>query len=198
MSAQPKKRCGECTACCVALRVDTPEFKKEGGLACQHLTAKGCGIYQTRFKICREFLCGWLLFPELDEGWRPDRSGILILQVAQASLPKAYQPAGNGVQLLVTGGEAAVIRPGFAEYVVDLVSRGVGVYMTATTPRSLLNEYLQPFAAAGDLSGARQTLLYLYRLLAVARGRKGFFWMLPHFYRLHLEKWRLVAKKYNK
>jgi hypothetical protein len=50
--------------------------------------------------------------------------------------------------------------------------------MTATTPRSLGNEYLQPFAAAGDMSGARQTLLYLYRL--------------------HLEKWRLVAEKYNK
>jgi len=133
-------------------------------------------------------------FPELDADWRPDRSGILILRVAQASLPKAYQPAGNGVQLLVTGGEAAVTRPGFAEYVVDLLSRGVGMYMTTTTPRSLLNEYLQPFAAARDAVGARRTLIHLYRLLTVARGRKGLLWMLSHFYRLHLEKWRLVAK----
>lgn len=194
MSAQPKKRCGECTACCVELKIDTPELRKEGQVPCPHLTGGGCGIYQTRFKICREFLCGWLLFPELDENWRPDRSGVLILQVAQASLPKAYQPAGHGVQLLVTGGEAAVTRPGFAEYVMDLVSRGVGVYMTATTPRSLLNEYLQPFAAAGDISGARRTLIHLYRLLMAAKGRKGLFRMLPHFYRLQLEKLRLAAK----
>ncbi len=194
MSAQPKKRCGECTACCVELKIDTPELRKEGQVPCPHLAGGGCGIYQTRFKICREFLCGWLLFPELDEHWRPDRSGVLILQVAQASLPKAYQPAGHGVQLLVTGGEAAVTRPGFAEYVVDLVSRGVGVYMTATTPRSLLNEYLQPFAAAGDISGARRMLIHLYRLLMAAQGRKGLLRMLPHFYRLQLEKLRLATK----
>ena len=34
----------------------------------------------TRPKICREFLCGWLLFPELGDDWRPDRSGVIILQ----------------------------------------------------------------------------------------------------------------------
>jgi hypothetical protein len=197
-AASLAKTCGGCSACCVALTIDTPELRKESQVPCPHLTPKGCGIYQTRFKICREFHCGWLLFPELDEDWRPDRSGVLILQVAQASLPKAYQPAGHGVQLLVTGGEAAVTGPGVAEYVVDLVSRGVGVYLTATTPRSLLNEYLQPFAAAGDISGARRTLMLLYRLLTAMQGQKGLLQMLPYFYRLQLEKWRLAAKKYNK
>ena len=195
MSTPSKKRCGECKACCVELKIDAPEFRKNGQTLCPHHTGEGCGIYKTRYKVCREFLCGWLLFPELGEDWRPDRSGVLILQVAQASLPPAYQPAGHGVQLLVTGGEAAIARPGFAEYVAGLVARGVAVYLTATTPRALVNEHLQPLVVAGDLPGAGRTLMHLYRLLTVTREGKGFLRKLPHLYRLYLEKQQLLVKK---
>jgi hypothetical protein len=188
----PSKTCGECNLCCIELPIETPELHKNGQTPCSHLTEKGCGIYDTRFPICRQFLCGWRLFPELDEAWRPDRSGILILQVPQVSIPKIYQPAGHGVQLLITGGEAAVTRPGFAEYVVDQVSRGVAVYLAATTPRALLNEYLQPIG--GNLPAARWIILHLYRLLMTARAKKGFLAMLPHFYRLHVEKQRATLK----
>ncbi|MEO8895385.1 MAG: hypothetical protein ABI450_05840 [Rhizomicrobium sp.] len=191
----PSKSCGECNLCCTELPIETPELRKKAQTPCSHLTAKGCGIYETRFPICRQFLCGWMLFPELDADWRPDRSGILILQVAQASIPKIYQPAGHGVQLLITGGEAAVTRPGFAEYVLDQVSRGVAVYMTATTPRALLNEYLQPLAAPENLPAARRIILHLYRLLMAAKAGKGFLGMLPYFYRLHVEKQRAALKK---
>jgi hypothetical protein len=198
MSAKTKKSCGECNACCSDLEIDTPEFKKPGGTPCAHLTTKGCGIYTTRFPICRQFLCGWLLFPELDKDWRPDRSGVIILQVAQASIPPLYQPAGHGVQLLVTGGEAAITRPGFAEYVSELVRRKVAVYMTATTSRSLVNEDLEALVAAGDLAGTVRTLTHLYRLLTAARDKKGFFSMVTQFYRMHVEKQRLLAKNRNK
>ena len=197
-AASPSKSCGECNLCCTELKVDTAEFKKDGGVPCQHLGAQGCGIYLTRFKICREFLCGWLLTPELGEDWRPDLSGVLILQIAQASLPAAYQPAGNGVQFLITGGEAAIARPGFGEYVTDLVSRGVGVYLTATTPHALVNEHLQPMAAARDLPGAVRTLTHLYRLAAAARDKKGLLRMLPHLYGLHVEKQRALTKNRSK
>ena len=147
------KSCGDCHACCVELNIDTPEFQKKGQTPCPHLSAGRCGIYHKRPQICREFLCGYLLFPELDESWRPDRSGIVILQVAQASLPKPYQQAGHGIQLLVTGGEAAILRPGFVDYVFGLVRAQVGVYLTAMIPRAMLNQYLEPFVAAGDFEG---------------------------------------------
>jgi hypothetical protein len=192
VSAPTSKSCGECNLCCIELPIETPELRKKAQMPCSHLTSKGCGIYTTRFPICRQFLCGWMLFPELDADWRPDRSGVMILQVPQVSIPKIYQPAGHGVQLLITGGEAAVTRPGFAEYIVDQVSRGVAVYMTATTPRALLNEYLQPIGA--NLPAARRIILLLYRLLMAARAKKGFLRMLPHFYRLHVEKQRAVLK----
>jgi hypothetical protein len=193
--APPSKSCGECNLCCIELPIETPELRKKAQTPCSHLTTKGCGIYEARFPICRQFLCGWRLFPELDADWRPDRSGVLILQVPQISIPKIYQPAGHGVQLLITGGEAAVTRPGFAEYVLDQVSRGVAVYMTATTPRALLNEYLQPLAAPENLPAARRIILHLYRLLMAAKAGKGFLGMLPYFYRLHLEKQRAALKK---
>jgi hypothetical protein len=192
VSAPTSKSCGECNLCCIELPIETPELRKKAQMPCSHLTSKGCGIYTTRFPICRQFLCGWMLFPELDADWRPDRSGVMILQVPQVSIPKIYQPAGHGVQLLITGGEAAVTRPGFAEYIVDQVSRGVAVYMTATTPRALLNEYLQPIGA--NLPAARRIILLLYRLLMAARAKKGFLRMLPHFYRLHVEKQRAALK----
>ena len=190
----PQKSCGDCHACCVELTIDTPELQKKGQVPCRYLSSGRCGIYQDRFKICREFLCGYLLFPELDESWRPDRSGILVLQVAQASLPKAYQEAGHGIQLLVMGGEAAILRPGFAEYVFRLVLGRVGVYLTAMIPRAMLNQYIEPFVAAGDVEGARRSLLHVYRLLAASGKRQGFPRLLPHLYGLEIERLKLRLK----
>jgi hypothetical protein len=192
--AGPQKSCGDCHACCVELIIDTPELQKKGQTPCVHLSGGRCGIYDKRFKICREFLCGYLLFPELDEDWRPDKSGILVLQVIQASLPKDYQGAGHGIQLLVTGGEAAILRPGFAEYVFGLILGRVGVYLTAMIPRAMLNQYLEPFVAAGDLEGTRRTLLLVYRLLTASGKKQGFLRLLPHLYGLEIEKLKLRLK----
>lgn len=192
------KTCGECRACCVDLKIDTPEFKKEARILCPHHSGSGCGIYATRYKICREFLCGWLLFPELGDDWRPDRSGVIILQKAYDQLPPAYQPAGNGVHLFIPGGEAAINRPGFAAYVADLVSRGVAVYLDVTTPNTLVNEHLQDMVAAGDLAAIARTLIHLHRLQLGAWYKKGFFRILPHLYRLYLEKARARIKNASK
>lgn len=194
-SADPSsKSCGACNLCCIELPINTPELRKKAQTPCSHLTEKGCGIYATRFPICRQFLCGWRLFPELGEEWRPDLSGIMIVQVAQKDLPEIYRAAGHGMQFLVLGGEAAVTRPGVAEYVADQVSRGVAVYLTADTPRALVNEYL-PAAAANDLPAVRRIILHLYRLLMAARAKKNVLAMLPFFYRLHVEKQRAAVKK---
>jgi hypothetical protein len=191
----PAKTCGECHACCVELTIDTPEFKKAPLIPCEHLKGGRCGIYNKRFKICHEFLCGWLLSPELEQQMRPDLSGILMLVVAQASLPEAYRAAGNGMQLLVIGGEAAITNPGVAEYVFEQVSRRVGLYLTATIPRAMLNPYLEPFVAAGDREGARRTLVQVYRLLTVSGKKKRFLSLLPALYRIQLEKMRIKSNR---
>jgi hypothetical protein len=39
--------------------------------------------------VCQQFLCGWRLFDELDDDWRPDLSGVLVMRKAPAELPAA-------------------------------------------------------------------------------------------------------------
>ena len=71
MSQAPTSNdCGDCTVCCHSLRVI--ELDKPAGIYCQHcVPGKGCGIYETRFDICRTFLCGWRQVPQLGDAWRP-------------------------------------------------------------------------------------------------------------------------------
>jgi hypothetical protein len=70
--------CGECTACCIDLNIDTPELVKLSDQACPHCTGAGCGIHERRPSVCRDFYCGWRQIPWLTDAWRPDRIGIML------------------------------------------------------------------------------------------------------------------------
>lgn len=61
--------------CCDVLGV--PELGKPYFARCEHLTEKGCGIYETRPVSCRDYHCIWLKGYGEDSD-RPDRSGILV------------------------------------------------------------------------------------------------------------------------
>ena len=154
--------CGNCTVCCMALRVI--ELDKEAGRYCNHcLPGKGCGIYETRFEVCRTFLCGWRLVPRLGEARRPDKSGILMLRQAVDKLPQEHRAAGPGMNFVILGAEQAISRPGFADYVATLVRRNVAVYLSADTPKTLINRYLEKQAAARDVPAVTGMLLHIYR-----------------------------------
>jgi hypothetical protein len=158
--------CGDCFACCQALPIIEPELQKKAGILCPHHNGRrhGCAIYETRPTVCRGFLCGWRLVPELGDAWRPDRSGILPVLVEKADVPENHRAAGDGFNLIVTGGEAAIHRPGFADYVGTLVRRNVAVYLSVETPKTLINPYLEKLAAMRDMAGLNAMLLHLYRL----------------------------------
>lgn len=87
MTALTKRACGPCTACCIGLKIVALELKKKARVPCPHLSGKGCGIYETRPGVCREFLCGWRLFEDMDNSWRPDLSGILTMRRAPSEMP---------------------------------------------------------------------------------------------------------------
>jgi hypothetical protein len=159
--SEAENTCGTCTVCCLALRID--EFGKQAGAMCQHCIPEGCGIYESRYEVCRGFLCGWRIVSALGNDWRPDRSGILILLVEKEKLPEEHRAAGEGVQFVVLGGEKAIRRPGFAEYVSTLVSRDVAVYMSADSPKTLINKYLRPLVATKNKAGLLEMLLHIYR-----------------------------------
>ena len=54
-------------------------MKLSPGHACQHISAAGCGIYETRpEKPCRTFKCAWLTeVDEFPDDMRPDISGTI-------------------------------------------------------------------------------------------------------------------------
>ncbi|HET7785269.1 MAG TPA: hypothetical protein VFL36_04820 [Myxococcales bacterium] len=53
-------------------------LQKPWGERCPNLGDVGCAIYASRPAECAEFNCWWFVSPELPEGMRPDRSGILV------------------------------------------------------------------------------------------------------------------------
>jgi hypothetical protein len=84
------RACGTCTACCdgwVAGTIRGHEMRP--GVRC-HFAGDGCcTIYDERpVSPCRNFVCGWLApgspFPE---EFRPDRLGVMIIQVAWRGKP---------------------------------------------------------------------------------------------------------------
>ncbi len=82
---EPRRSCGDCTLCCTLLRVD--ELKKRGGTPCPQLRGPtgGCGIYETRPRICRAYRCLWLQ-GKLEEGDRPDLLGAILDHVNEAGV----------------------------------------------------------------------------------------------------------------
>ena len=53
---QPRK-CNGCTVCCTVFGVD--ELDKQPWTDCEHRCEEGCGIYESRPKLCKTFYCLW-------------------------------------------------------------------------------------------------------------------------------------------
>ena len=68
--------CGECTVCCTLSVVS--ELNKGAGITCKYCD-KGCSIYTTRPKVCKEFECAYLQGGKNIE-LRPDRCGIMFFK----------------------------------------------------------------------------------------------------------------------
>ncbi len=113
-----ERDCGECTACCTVLTVNTPEFAKPAGVACVNLTAAGCGIHATRPRICRTWFCAWRRVANMPDEARPDRSGLLV------SLTFVHKPQNcfEGVSITVRALDGSdAIASGMAATVLDSV-----------------------------------------------------------------------------
>lgn len=72
-----QKACGSCTMCCKVY--DVPELNKLSGHWCSYVAqGRGCKIYETRPKLCRDFFCNWIYVGELGPEWKPDKSRLVI------------------------------------------------------------------------------------------------------------------------
>ncbi len=181
-----EKTCGPCQVCCVALKIKTPQLRKDPQVPCPHLVEKGCGIYESRPPVCRGFLCGWRLMPELDASWRPDVSGVMLLPLPEAQVPKPYRAAGPGWVFVISDAGKA-ITPKLGRLTAAMVKRRTAVFLSVMTPRIQMNEQLEK--VANDPDGVMRVLRQAHdRLLPAATGKGlGRIWAL---YRAQVDRMR--------
>ena len=131
------RTCGDCTACCTVLTVDTPDFKKPAETPCIHLASHGCGIHAVRPHICRTWFCAWRRIAGMPDEARPDRSGILV------SLDFVREPRNcfEGVSIIVrTLAGSDAIKSGMAGTILDsLCDRLVPVWFSDGSRKMLMH-----------------------------------------------------------
>jgi len=154
----PGRECGTCSVCCRDLAIVQPEFTKLPGLLCEHcLPGQGCGIYEKRFSTCREYDCGWRSFENMDDSWRPDRSGVLI------TLEFSDQGAA-AANLILVSGVAAARTDRFAGMVAGFIESGTETHMVLPADAGMmaynipLNGILGPAIHARDLAKVKEII----------------------------------------
>lgn len=78
MAAALGKVCGACTMCCSALEI--VELAKDAGPLCGNSCGSACSIYAARPQVCRDFECEWLTRRDLPPHFRPDRTGVILME----------------------------------------------------------------------------------------------------------------------
>jgi hypothetical protein len=132
----PGRVCGECTACCITLRIDDPDLKKYADIPCSKLRPDGgCGIYESRPDVCRGWYCAWRFMPQLDDDWRPDRSKIIIRIHTGAKGGLVLQPMGKASELLLSEKVLSLVG--------SFVEQSVPIYISLPTKPRRCHALLQ-------------------------------------------------------
>jgi len=131
------RACGDCTACCIALTVDTPDFSKPAGTPCRHLTSEGCGIHAVRPHICRTWFCAWRRVAAMPDNARPDRSGLLVSLNFVREPRNCFEGVSINVRLLPG---SAALDNGMAATILDvLCDRLVPVWFSDGSRKMLMH-----------------------------------------------------------
>jgi hypothetical protein len=78
------RTCGTCTLCCKLSAIEA--LGKPAFAWCKHcMIGRGCRVYDTRPKECRDFYCGFMTLPHLGEEWRPSTSKLILASEADGN-----------------------------------------------------------------------------------------------------------------
>jgi hypothetical protein len=128
------RECGACTVCCTVPTINKPEIQKLSGATCRHCTAAGCAIYETRPPICRSYYCAWRTVEIFDDGWRPDKSGVMPY-VETEGISDAFD-LSTGIGLMLVGNPLKTVRQRwFQEFVTTGVMNSVPLFLSLPGPR---------------------------------------------------------------
>jgi hypothetical protein len=145
------RECGTCVVCCALYHI--PELQKPSATLCRH-AQEGCTIYETRPQVCRSFFCLWRRNPTLDDGWRPDRSGVIIRAVVDG-IPEHFRIRTGLIFDLTRADESLIAQDRFVDAVSGQVSRGVPVFLAIYDARGAVRLLVNEACAAAVRSGAR-------------------------------------------
>jgi hypothetical protein len=151
------RECGECTACCVVLLIDDENFKKPADQVCSNLMEKGgCKIYSTRPSVCQDWYCAWRFMEQLDDTWRPDRSGIMVRSDENGII---FQPIRDPKDVLTKDRAIELIAGG--------VAQGIPMSMSIPTQKGFrsfglsLNEPLEEAVQSRNLVIIQEKMIEL-------------------------------------
>ena len=166
------RKCGQCTVCCRVPPIRAKGLVKAAGVLCEHcVEGAGCTIYRKRPNLCRDFYCGWRMFPDLDDSWRPDRSGVLIVEETE-DIPAQYRTT-KGVKFVVDGPDGCVLNKKFLLYLASLILQAVPCFLAVPGPaghafaKALVNDRLAQAARTGD---GHTMVAVLQEVLGLLRG----------------------------
>lgn len=168
----PGRDCGACNICCTVKPISSGGLVKAPGVTCEHCTAQGCAIYETRYDICIGYLCGWKWAPFIPADMRPDMTGLLF-DVDQNPTPDGYI---GEVTILAFRDGADFAKGKTVDLIASLVGRGVLVQLARPGPAGMLNaktrinQSFEPIVRAGDLDG------FLRELKAVVKALDNHQW----------------------
>jgi len=121
----PGRSCGSCTACCSALAITEADLQKVAGTLCSHCASGSCAVYETRPQVCRDFNCVWRGMPALDESWRPDLSGVMIMW---SPVPQGWRTQ-HGVDIVLLASPETLDLDKIVSLVTGFIARDVAIYI---------------------------------------------------------------------
>jgi len=114
----------------------------------------GCSIYKNRPDPCREWFCAWRNLSELDDSWRPDRSGVM-LEFSNEQFPGIFANR-IGFRFTIIDKEKAGRNIELAKFLTKQISNGApcllayGIEPTQNPPVTFLNGVMKNAAAQPD------------------------------------------------
>jgi hypothetical protein len=85
-ATEPGRTCAGCTACCHILPIIEVDVQKPANATCVNcIVGVGCGIYETRYHVCRRFMCDWVLQETIGQHWRPAESHMVLVSDDETS-----------------------------------------------------------------------------------------------------------------
>jgi len=95
------RSCGTCSLCCKLIHVE--ELNKPMGQWCPHCRkSSGCGIYETRPNVCRDWFCDWIANPNISDDWRPLHCKMVLICVVDGGARKLVVHVDGGSPLAWT------------------------------------------------------------------------------------------------